>query len=419
MEPGLADLQESAFRREMRSIMNGDQPFPRSSARRHHFVPAFSLAQFADPRGSRKGWIFQLDVRSGKPQRTRPDDTAYAKDLYAYEDDDGEVSLRVEAFFSLVEKHAAPALARLREAPEELTPQDRETIAYFLVLQESRTPTGLLRNERLRQATLEIQAGIDLSSLSGFREAFKSDIVDSLSLDEAEAMRRRMQQQLFEGQIGYEAPTTGALAQIVGGANDVAKEVYSLDWVVLTATDEEFITSDRPISMIDHTPRHPWSGNAWKSSPGAINFYPLSPTKGLFMTPGDDCGFSLGESDNEHVRRLNLMTYGWADHFIYGRTQEVVSRVRKQARRYRQEVAKRRPPTCTLLLPADRFDKSVTAEYERRGWPRGFEVTNDDGERVLMSYIVVDLDEAAGTAARAATKAASYLTTSDQRATSE
>ncbi len=389
--------------------MEGEQSLPQSTATRQHYVPAFSLAQFAQP-VSRKGWLQQLDVQSGKPDRTRPEDAAFRPDLYTYEDSQGEMSRSVEAFFSIIEKHAAPALACLRESPADLTPQDRDTIAYFLVLQESRTPAGLTRSERLRQAAMEIQAGMDLASTSRFREAFKSEVVDSLSLEELEEMRGRMQRQLLEGRVGYASPRTGALSQIIKGAGELAKDVYSLDWTVLTAEGAEFITSDRPVSMVDLTPEYPWSGNAWNSSSGAISFYPLSPTVGLFMTPGD-CGFSLATSTPEQIRRLNLMTYGWAEQFIYGTTQEVVTEVRGQARRHPTEVAKRKSLKHVLLVPADRLDPSVAAEYERQGWPRRIPGEGPDGKLQLMGYVVIDLDEPAGTAARAAMQVAEGLST--------
>ncbi len=319
-----------------------------------------------------------------------------------------ELSRSVEAFFSIVEQHAAPALARLREDPDALSPQDRETIAFFLAFQESRTPAGLIRSERMRQAVFEIQASMDLSSPNSFRRAFKSDATQSMSPEELEAMRERMQKQLLEGRVGYESPRTGALSQILKAANDIASEVYSLDWTVLTADGGEFITSDRPISMVDPTPEHPWTGNAWRSSGNAISFYPLSSTKGLFMTPGDH-GLATATSRAPQVRRLNLMTYGWAERFLYGTSQEAVVRVRRQARSHPAEVAKRRPLKQVILVPADMLDRSVTAEYVQRGWPEGFLVDDDDGQRHLMGYVVVDLDEPAGTAARATTKVTDAL----------
>lgn len=405
-EPMSDQLAESPLRAEMRAFVEAGG-LPESPARRHHFVPAFALAQFARPT-ERKGWLYQLDVTSGKPQRTRPDDVAFGVDLYTYENTEGALSTRVEAFFSIVEKHAAKALARLRSDPATLTPEDREAIAYFLVFQESRTPAGLARSERIRQAILEVQAGFDLSTPAAFRETFGDGVADTKTADELEELRLRMQRQLLDGLVGYEAPRTGAIYQIIDGAHEIAAVIYALDWTVLSARDAEFITSDRPVSMVDLSPKHAWSGNAWTSSPDALSFYPLSPSTGLLMRPGD-CGLATGTSNMEQVRRLNLMTYGWAEQYIFGPTQEVVTRVRRQARKHPAEVARRRSNKQVLLFPAELHDPSITAEYARRGWPTGFDVEDDEGQKHRMSYVVIDLDASPGGAARAATQVAESM----------
>jgi hypothetical protein len=414
-EPASAPaLTESPLIAQLRQIGSGEQSLPPSFARRHHFVPAFALAQFAQPPGTRDGWLHQLDVRSGRPQRTRPDDAAFVRDLYTYEDRNGELSKSVEAFFSIVESHAAVALDRLRVDPDALSPQDRETIAFFLALQESRTPEGLIRAQQMRQVAFEIKASMDLSNAESFRRAFASEHVNALSLAEAEELRLRLQQQLLDGRVSYEAPRTGAMKQIVSASADLAASIYSLDWTVLVADgDAEFVTSDRPISMVDLTPEYPWSGNAWNSSPGAISFYPLSPGMGLFIKPGGDCGYGLATSGPDQVRRLNLMTYGWAERFIYGRSQEVVCRVRRQASSHASEVARRRPPKQVILVPGDVFEPSVTAEYVRRGWPRRILVTDDDGRRRAMSYVVINFDDPPGVAARTAMEIAEAFNSTD------
>ncbi len=403
------ERRESPLRAQLREIAAGRQSLPHSVARRHHFVPAFSLAQFAQPAGSRTGWLSQIDVRTGTPQRTRPQDAAFDRDLYTYEDQQGELSRSVETFFSVVEQHAALSLERLREDPAAISPQDRETISFFLALQESRTPAGLIRIEQMRQVVFEIQASLDLSNASSFRKAFASEVIESLSPSELEEMRLRLRQQLLNGQVRYEAPRAGALKQILNVATEIAMEIYSLDWTVLTATGDEFVTSDRPISMVDTTPEHPWSGNAWKSSPGAISFYPLSPTSGLFITPGEECGYSLASSRPDQVRRLNLMTLGWADRYVFGTSQQVVCRVRQQSRDYPGEVAVRRSPRQVILVPPDSLDSSVTADYVRRGWPKGFLVADNDGQRRPMGYVVVDFDDPPGVAARKAMEIAEGL----------
>jgi len=350
----------------------------------------------------------QLDVQSGAPQRTRPDDAAFVKDLYTYTDRQGELSRTVESFFSIVEKHAAPALDCLCEDPNSISPQDRFTVAFFLALQESRTPEGLIRTERMRQAAFELKASMGLSSLEAFRKDFGCDITQSMSLEELEEMRKRMQSQLLEGRVSYESPRTGALAQILKVAAEIADEIFSLEWVVLTAEGAEFITSDRPISMVDPAPPHPWSGNGWRSSAKAISFFPMSPTKGLFMQAGNR-RITGAASEPRQVRRLNLMTYGWAERFIYGRSQEVVGSVRRQARSHPRDVVQPRPPKQVLLIPPDSISPSVTAEYARRGWPSTISAAGKDGKTKEMGYIVVDFAEPAGSVAKLGTEIAQRL----------
>lgn len=121
------------------------------------------------------------------------------------------------------------------------------------------------------------------------------------------------------------------------------------------------------------------------------------------MTLGD-CGISVATSGRAQVRRLNLMTYGWAQRFIFGTSKATVTRVRRQARQHPADVARRKSNKQVLLVPAEHHDPSIAAEYVRRGWPKGFYVEDDDGKQRLMSYVVVDLDDPNGTAALAMTK---------------
>jgi uncharacterized protein DUF4238 len=107
---------EGPLVRELREIGEGSRDFPVSTARRHHYVPAFVLAKFATPRGDRRAFMAQLDTRTGRPGKTTPHDSCFEKDLYAQRTDEGRDNT-LESFFSIVERHSAPALARLTANP--------------------------------------------------------------------------------------------------------------------------------------------------------------------------------------------------------------------------------------------------------------------------------------------------------------
>jgi len=300
----------------------------------------------------------------------------------------------MEAFLSIVENHSARALARLRDDPAGLTPQDRATIAYFLVFQESRTPAGLARSERLQRASMEMINGVDLATAAGFRAEYQRRIGDDKTDEEIEAVRLTMKAQLEQGRVGYQEPKGMSIKLILEGAHDIAELLYGLDWVLLQTEDAEFVTSDRPVSMADPTPRHSWTGNGWISSPNAINFYPLGPQQGLLIHQGDECGWSVATSGPKQVRRLNMQTYGWAERRIFGRTQQVVTQVRAQAKRYPNEVVRPRPAKYVMLEPAAPGD------------PKGFVFRDAHGEDRFMRPTVVDPDGPPGAAAQVSAQVA-------------
>ncbi len=69
--------------RELLEIAQRSRDMPATTTRRHHYVPAFLLARFAEPAGDRRGWLYQLDTSTGEPQKTTPDAACFERDLYA------------------------------------------------------------------------------------------------------------------------------------------------------------------------------------------------------------------------------------------------------------------------------------------------------------------------------------------------
>jgi hypothetical protein len=98
----------------------------------------------------------------------------------------------------------------------------------------------------------------------------------------------------------------------------------------------------------------------------------------------------VAQADADDVREFNLRTYGWASQFIYGRTQEVVQRVRAQAKDKPALVIRPRLQTNVILEEADPNDPNVGKEHVKRGWPRGFMAPGADGRPVFHSYQLID-----------------------------
>jgi hypothetical protein len=379
---------EGPLVQELREIAEGRSPWPPTQARRHHFVPAFLLARFATPGRQRKGFIFQLDTKSGKPQRTTPNDTAFGDELYAQDTDDGP-DRTIEAFLSVVEKHGARALQRLVDDPYGLSYEDRQTISYLLAFQHSRTPVGLKLIMENAGAMRDIALRIDFGNADAFRRWYRDLVDGEADDDEIEARRERMLKQLERGEAPLRPLKTEAFRLLLTTADDIAQVVNGLAWTICVANGGELVSSDRALAMHDPTPKAPWSGNAWLSSPNAETTVPLDPNHCLFLHPGET-SISSVEIDANAVREINLRTYGWADRYIYGRTQEMVTTVRRQAKRMPHLVIKPRIARPVILEDARPDHPSAGIANAKRGWPNRLWIDDGEGPPRYADYTVID-----------------------------
>jgi hypothetical protein len=119
--------------------------YPTSS--HQHLLPRFILGQFAvaDDRTKR---VFQLDRSNGASARPSVRDAATRSNFYTLEDEEGRRHTLLEGYLSLIDNHAAPALARLKANPRALSEGDRATLSLMLAAQEYRTAGG---NELIQQ----------------------------------------------------------------------------------------------------------------------------------------------------------------------------------------------------------------------------------------------------------------------------
>jgi len=382
---------EGPLAREIRKYVEDGHEMPRPPARRHH-VPAFLLARFAGPCGMRRGWLRQLDKRSGKPGRTTPNDGCFGIDLYTQaSDDDTNVAIpdtRVEMLFSIVEKHAAPALQRLVADPLGLTAEDRQTLSYFLAFQYTRTPPAITDLERTAQVLADLHTGLSLEH-SDFSDTYRTHIDRDANESQVEAARRKMLRQFLDGDVIVRAPNA-ALFTIVSTADALAEAYYGLEWLVAEADPGvgEFVTSDRALAIVDPTPKFPWSGDAPASSPSAQTTVPLDPHHVLVVQSGPP-RVGRTTAPRETVTRINLRTYGWAERFIYGNKQKTVQDVRTAAKQNRRAVPTPRVAHQVIVEEADPDDPTVGREHLQRGWPRGLWYTGNDGHERFMAYHVL------------------------------
>jgi hypothetical protein len=241
-----------------RIAASGDSSAFESEAKRQHFIPRFHLARFTRERDGRD-YLFQLDVRTGRPQRIQPEQAASRRYFYAVLDDDGVRNNRIEGFLALAERHAAPAFERLLARPGRLNDSDRATIAFFLALLDARTPGGTERGADLADTTMRMLFASTFSDAPTFAKKYR-EFFDDDSDEAIEAFRQRTLEMLKTGEVGYSNPRAAALQLTFSVSGDVAAAIFDLHWTLLKG-DGGFVTSDRGLAMFDPAPESPWSGN--------------------------------------------------------------------------------------------------------------------------------------------------------------
>jgi hypothetical protein len=387
-------LEESPLIQELAEIGVGKKSMPKSDAKRHHFIPQLTLNRFskADER------LFQIDTGTGKPQRTSVYAAASRRRFYTFEDEDGNKNNDVEAYFSLVESHAAPALLRMDESGE-LSDADRATISFFLSLLWARTPGARSTTEKLGLQTNTMLMASHYGDPNTFMRMYREWEVEHgdgtrLSDDEAEALRKRTLREFRDGTLGFEDPGGGnTMALLLELALQQAGILFgAMGWALMRSDGAEFVSSDRGLAIFDPTPKFPWSSYAMASSPNAQTTIPVSSSSCLLLVPTGEATFEAGTVENRNVEQINLRTYGWAERFIYGSTQEAVVAVRREARKKPQDVVRPKPHRPVILVERNPDDTRLADAHRKRGWPAYLEGPGMDGETVQFDYMVLGED---------------------------
>lgn len=360
-----------------------------NTAKRHHFLSQFLLRGFASAH-SGKDCLFQMEAKSRRaPIRADVRTAASRRRLYAVPEEDGTLSNRNEGYLALVESYAAPALQRLLDDPQALSPGDRATIAFFLALQTMRTPAAAEQVTAIANAALQTAASELYSDRRAFAESYRDYFGDGASKEEVERFRQETLAQIRDGRLRIGGKAAALSTGLIHAIENVPM-LIEFDWTLLRAPSGGFITSDRGYAIDDPTPLYPWTAQGILSSPNSATSVPLSDTACLLLRPlPTGCRLTVQEADEREVETINLRTYGWADQSVFARAQETLVSVRVAARRRPGDVVRPRPFAQVALLQPDPNDNTLADANRRRGWPP--QLPNKQGE--LRDYIVIPIDQ--------------------------
>ena len=167
-------------------------------------------------------------------------------------------------------------------------------------------------------------------------------------------------------------------------AAEQALLLFEFDWSLLYC-EESFVTSDRAFAIDDPHPPYPWSSQAILSSPFAETTVPLSEHACLLLRPLGR-RLAAAEISQSDAERINLRTYGWADRYVFGATQEAVVAVRRAAKARPADVVRPKPQNYVLLTDPDPDDDSFAEANRRRGWPARIEYEGAEHDYVVIPH---------------------------------
>lgn len=356
----------------------------KNQAKRHHYVPQLLLRGFCEPYDG-KPHLFQMDTQTKRaPDRVGVRHAAVRPGLYAVPDEEGAMSNRNEGYLALVEDHAAPAIRHLIEDALSLSPGERATIATFVALQTMRTPAAAKQVVTVANAAFRLAV-----TDNAFAESYRASRDHDVSDEEVEQFRQEMIAHVREGRVrvaGEAAALTTGLVQ----AAEMVPMLFEFEWTLLSSPCGGFVTSDRGFAIHDPTPQFPWSWQAILSSENAETSIPLSDTTCLVMRPLPmGGGLKVRDASAHEVDTINLRTYGWADKYVFGKTQETLVAVRLASRRRPADVIRPKPFSEVALIEADPDDNSlVERNLRKRGYPARL---HDQGR--VFDYVVIPSDK--------------------------
>jgi Protein of unknown function (DUF4238) len=289
-----------------------------SQPERHHYVPAFYLAEFASERDRYKGRLRVFDVRSGRAYGGTPDTQAFERDLYRVETTDPKDALVLESQFAGLEGKCAPLLRAMNDTGKLLKDDELAILLALVAFQAVRVPAVIDKIERFQSNLL---MKILRMSLAAGPEAFHAQ---ALRINPAwtEADIAEIKTDL-EGFLSAKNPSikfdqTSLLKIAIKGAGPIGDELVKRGWSLgLAPQGCSLITSDDPV-VFQHMPG---SGPPAAWSPGfgrndTIVVWPIGPKHALFGYPrlGPPREHNLSA---ESVAQINTILALGADERVY------------------------------------------------------------------------------------------------------
>ncbi len=245
-----------------------------SEPKRHHVVSEFYLRHFANPQG-------QLTVvRRGKaPYLTSTTNVGVVSKFNTITDHDGNPSLIVEKKFDEIEGKAAPIFRELQRTDRIPTGEDREWLAMFIALAQTRTPH--FRRQAELQEEIFGKANLYTHTDASIREALREMNSREPSEEEVRLTREDIDRiDEYRIEIPSNRTLKSAFDVATGG---LAPALLWMHWHLMKSDVRAFICGDHPLAyMREERPENAHMGIGLASAD--YSFYPVDPHRALVFS---------------------------------------------------------------------------------------------------------------------------------------
>lgn len=271
-----------------------------SGPRKLHYVSASYLAAFT-PEQTRQGRLHVLDVTTGKPRPSTPNNEAHERDLFRLEPPAPD-PLALEDWFAMVEDRAAPVLAALRSTGVLPVGEDRKWLIVFMAIHVLRVPG---HTDIIEEGTHEV-----LSKVAWY-------------LAEDPEQRRLIEDDAFR----FEFDQNTRLDLMLKPVPMIASALSRRSWSVLVAASgaPDFATSDHPVTSAYE---QRWKGRvplAQVGMGGTEVTFPIGPRHALIGTWQAEVR-PFVEVGAEVIGEVNRRTLWRASRWLYSAAPDVIVR---------------------------------------------------------------------------------------------
>lgn len=280
---------------------------------KQHTVPNSYLLRFADSRGFT--WVYDRKLKELRNQPTK--DTTIEKNYYTFTQRSGNKLYNLEKMFAnIIEAHYNPIVDKLSQG-QELLLDEYGYLCAFAAFQWTRT-TASRRNfdyatEEFAKLIMKMNFRTPEVSKSSI-DRYEKNTGKKLGVTPEEATK------FAQGNFRVKVPQEHHIKFIATSFNDFYKELFDLNWLILTADDNEyFLTCDNPFNVQRRKappfiPQH--------LSIGEITL-PLTPKLCLYMH-GKGRAFGFMAINKKEVEQINFRTIYSSDRFIISRKRKML-----------------------------------------------------------------------------------------------